>query len=197
MSKLALGIIETIGLPACIEAADVCMKSANINIIGYENSRGGGLITLKIEGDVGAVKAAIEAATVAANKVSKVYSSKVIARPSTQINPLITNNKTIGVEEPQVINNLEEQLNTQQHIKSEEESIDEYEENEIKKEEDSHEENEYNEKVIIYDVEDENQEEDSEIVQKKYTCNLCKDPNCTREKGDLRSNCINYKEDSK
>ena len=71
MSQLAIGIIETIGLAACIEAADVCVKSANVNLIGYELSKGGGMATLKIEGNVGAVKAAIEASVVAANKPSK------------------------------------------------------------------------------------------------------------------------------
>lgn len=96
MSKLSLGIIETVGLAAGIEAADVCVKSANVTLIGYELSKGNGMVVVKIEGDVGAVKAAIEAAKSAVNKITSVWSSKVIPRPSEDIEPLIMNKETVG-----------------------------------------------------------------------------------------------------
>ena len=60
MSKLAIGMIETMGLAAGIEAADICLKAANINLVGYEFAKGSGMTVIKIEGNVGAVKAAIK-----------------------------------------------------------------------------------------------------------------------------------------
>lgn len=89
MSLKALGLIETIGLAAAIEAADAASKAANIVLLGYENSRGGGLITVKFVGDVGAVKAAASAGTAAAQRVSRVASTHVIARPHDEIEALI------------------------------------------------------------------------------------------------------------
>ena len=58
----SLGLIETEGLAAGIEAADAAVKSANVELIGYELTKGGGWTTVKIQGDVGAVKAAVDAA---------------------------------------------------------------------------------------------------------------------------------------
>ncbi|HRV92329.1 MAG TPA: BMC domain-containing protein [Anaerolineae bacterium] len=89
MSLKALGLIETVGLAAAIEAADAASKAANIVLLGYENSRGGGLITVKFVGDVGAVKAAASAGTAAAQRVSRVASTHVIARPHDEIEALI------------------------------------------------------------------------------------------------------------
>ena len=66
----SLGLIETQGLAGGIEAADAAVKSANVELIGYELTRGGGWTTVKIQGDVGAVKAAVDAARIAAGKVS-------------------------------------------------------------------------------------------------------------------------------
>jgi ethanolamine utilization protein EutM len=91
MSSKALGLIETIGLSAAIEAADAAAKSANITLLGYENSNGGGMITVKIMGDVGAVKAAVSAGVAAAQRVGKVASSHIIPRPNPEIEPLIQN----------------------------------------------------------------------------------------------------------
>jgi microcompartment protein CcmL/EutN len=98
LSKLALGIIETVGLAAAIEAADTAVKSANVELIGYELSKGGGMITVKIQGNVGAVNAGISAAIISASKVNKVYGSIVIARPSDGLKILIDNNQTVGMK---------------------------------------------------------------------------------------------------
>ena len=51
MSKLAIGMIETMGLAAGIEAADICLKAANINLVGYEFAKGSGMTVIKIEDD--------------------------------------------------------------------------------------------------------------------------------------------------
>lgn len=92
----SLGLIETMGLTAGIEAADAAVKSANVKLIGYELSKGSGMTVIKIEGDVGAVKAAIDAATVAAQKVSKVVSTKVIPRPANGLEKMIHTKDTVG-----------------------------------------------------------------------------------------------------
>lgn len=89
MTENALGLIETVGLPTAIEAADAAMKAANVRLVGYEKTRGGGLVIVKIRGDVGAVRAAVEAAVISASKVGKVHSYHVIPRPHEETEPLI------------------------------------------------------------------------------------------------------------
>lgn len=96
--KKALGLIETIGLAAAIEACDTALKSANINLIGYELSKGGGMVTVKIEGDVGAVKSAVYAAKLAAEKINKVYTTVVIPRPTDNIDGMIKSHDTVGIQ---------------------------------------------------------------------------------------------------
>lgn len=78
------GFIETKGLVAAIEAADAMSKAANIEVIGRKVI-GAGLVTVIIEGDVGAVKAAVDAGVSAAQKVGEVVSAHVIARPNESI----------------------------------------------------------------------------------------------------------------
>jgi microcompartment protein CcmL/EutN len=87
---MALGLIETVGLSAAITVADAAVKSANVSLIGYENTNGEGLITVKVQGDVGAVKAAVAAASAAAKSVGEVYSVHVIPRPALGIGKLIS-----------------------------------------------------------------------------------------------------------
>lgn len=89
--KQALGLIETIGLVSAIEAADAAVKAANITLLGYENTKGGGKITVKLVGDVGAVKAAVDAGAAAARRVGQVYACHVIPRPHDEIEALIAN----------------------------------------------------------------------------------------------------------
>jgi len=85
----ALGLIETIGLVTAFEAADAALKAANVKLLGYENTKGGGRITIKFVGDVGAVKAAVAAGIAAALRIGRVESSLVIARPHQEIEGLI------------------------------------------------------------------------------------------------------------
>lgn len=89
--KYALGLIETIGLISAIEAADAAVKAANVKLLGYENTKGGGKITVKFVGDVGAVQAGVAAGVAAAMRVGKVYGQRVIPRPHDEIEALITN----------------------------------------------------------------------------------------------------------
>lgn len=92
----ALGTIETVGLAAAFEAADVACKTANVELIGYELAKGGGFVTIKVVGRVAAVNSAITAAKAAAEKVNRVVSTLVIPRPAGQIEPLIRNAATRG-----------------------------------------------------------------------------------------------------
>ncbi len=76
----ALGLIETRGLVGSIEAADAMVKAANVRLLGKEHV-GGGLVTVMVRGDVGAVKAATDAGAAAARRVGELISVHVIARP--------------------------------------------------------------------------------------------------------------------
>src|SRR5437763_3948516 len=80
----ALGMIETKGLVAMIEAADAMVKAANVTLIGYEKI-GAGLVTAIVRGDVAAVKAATDAGAAAARRVGELVSVHVIPRPHTSV----------------------------------------------------------------------------------------------------------------
>jgi ethanolamine utilization protein EutM len=84
----ALGLIETKGLIGCIEAGDAMVKAANVKMIGIEQI-GGGLVTVMVEGDVGAVKAAVDAGAAAAKRVGELLSVHVIPRPHEETKKLI------------------------------------------------------------------------------------------------------------
>jgi len=76
----ALGMVETKGLVGSIEAADAMVKAANVHLIGKVHV-GGGLVTVMVRGDVGAVKASVEAGGAAAKRVGELVSVHVIPRP--------------------------------------------------------------------------------------------------------------------
>lgn len=84
----ALGMVETKGLVGAIEAADAMVKAANVTLIGKQQV-GAGLVTVMVRGDVGAVKAAVEAGAVAAGNVGMVVSTHVIPRPHHDVESLI------------------------------------------------------------------------------------------------------------
>ena len=84
----ALGMIETKGLVASIEAADAMTKSANVTLMGYEKI-GSGLVTVMVRGDVGAVKAAVDAGACSAEKVGEVVAQHVIPRPHTDVEKIL------------------------------------------------------------------------------------------------------------
>ena len=84
----ALGMIETRGLVAAIEAADAMVKAANVVLIGSEKI-GSGLVSVMVRGDVGAVKAAVEAGGAAAARLGEVVATHVIPRPHADVNKLL------------------------------------------------------------------------------------------------------------
>jgi microcompartment protein CcmL/EutN len=90
---LALGMVETKGLVASVEAADAMVKAANVGLIGKVHV-GGGLVTVMVRGDVGAVKAATDAGAAAAAKVGELVSVHVIPRPHTDVEFILPTLKT-------------------------------------------------------------------------------------------------------
>ncbi len=80
----ALGMIETKGLVAMIEASDAMVKAANVTLVGYEKI-GGGFVTAIVRGDVAAVKAATDAGAAAARRVGELVSVHVIPRPHASV----------------------------------------------------------------------------------------------------------------
>ena len=88
MQQEALGMIETKGLVGAIEAADAMVKAANVHLVGKELV-GGGLVTIIVRGDVGAVKAAVDAGGAAAKRVGELVSVHVIPRPHPEVEMII------------------------------------------------------------------------------------------------------------
>lgn len=84
----ALGMIETKGLVGSIEAADAMVKAANVTLIGKEFI-GGGLVTVMVRGDVGAVKAATDAGAAATQRVGELVSVHVIPRPHAEVETIL------------------------------------------------------------------------------------------------------------
>lgn len=84
----ALGLIETRGLTATIEAADAMVKAANVRLLPYV-AIGGGLVCVMARGDVGAVKAAVEAGAAAAQRVGELTSAHIIPRPHADLEKML------------------------------------------------------------------------------------------------------------
>ena len=97
MDTNSLGMIETKGLVGAIEAADAMVKSANVQLIGKEQV-GGGLVTVMVRGDVGAVKAATDAGAAAAEKVGELISVHVIARPHVEVDNILPKGTPAGAQ---------------------------------------------------------------------------------------------------
>lgn len=100
MSNLSLGTIEVLGLPAAVAAADVALKAADVQLIGYETTDGMGMVAVKVEGQVSAVQAAVAAAAAAVAGISKVFATSVIPRPSEAAEKVIRSAATVGLDRP-------------------------------------------------------------------------------------------------
>lgn len=88
MTQEALGLVETRGLVASIEAADQMCKAANVVLVGTEKI-GSGLVTVMVRGDVGAVKSAVEAGAAAAGQLGELVATHVIPRPHTDVEMIL------------------------------------------------------------------------------------------------------------
>ncbi|WP_315081397.1 BMC domain-containing protein [uncultured Clostridium sp.] len=118
LESFALGLIETIGLVAGIEAADTAVKSSNVEVIGYENSKGG-TVVVKIKGDVGAVKAAIQSASTSAALVNKVLATSIIPRPNSELKNIIfsKNKATTSLESKKKADKVENEHKSNEEVK--------------------------------------------------------------------------------
>lgn len=185
MVQNALGLIEIVGLAAALEAADAALKAANVQLIGYEMTKGGGMVVIKLTGNVGAVSAAIQAGKTAGSKVNKVFATHIIPRPHDTLSGIVTTKDTVGFKEKKSLVEKE---------KSEE----------IQKDK---------EIVAIDELQLEVQEEIETAEKKKIEpseqlpteqpkkisgyCNICGDPACPRVKGDPKITCIHYDRNNK
>ncbi len=88
MAQEALGMVETRGLTAAIDAADAMCKAANVALIGTEKI-GSGLVTVMVRGDVGAVKSAVEAGAESAKRLGELVAQHVIPRPHTDVEGIL------------------------------------------------------------------------------------------------------------
>lgn len=88
MTMQALGMIETKGFIPAIEAADAMVKAANVTLIGREHP-GAGLVTVMVRGDVGAVKAAVDAGAAAAGRLGELLAAHVIPRPHEEVEAIL------------------------------------------------------------------------------------------------------------
>jgi len=182
----ALGLIETVGLPTAIAAADAAAKSANVQLHDYELTRGKGLVTVKFEGDVGAVTAALDAAEAVAQTIGEVYSKLVIARPDDQLEKIIKKEEdSEAVTEPltETVGKVETEDSTESATGINE-TIETTEPDEPIDETPSE---------VEITVKSSGEEAVSPVVNlEKDICNLCHDPACSRRKGDLKALCIHY-----
>lgn len=111
----ALGLVETIGYVAAIEALDVCLKSASVEVVGIQKV-GQGIVTIEVSGDVGAVKSAVEAAKYAAEKVGVLRATHVIPRLHADVHDALFKKEDIKSAEEETVHEIEE-IETEVEIK--------------------------------------------------------------------------------
>ncbi|WP_425060123.1 hypothetical protein SCACP_07710 [Sporomusa carbonis] len=185
MVKNSLGLIEVVGLAAGMEAADVAVKAANVELLGYELTKGGGLVVIKLCGDVGAVKAAVEAGAAAAAKINKVYATHVIPRPHSELGGIIVTKETAGrktvcsqpAPQATVIEAAKQPadipVQAGQAVVTEPAAV---------------------APEVVSDIVN---EKPVPAVSAGEVCNLCGDPACGRKKGDPRITCIHFDKHNK
>lgn len=192
----ALGIMEIIGLPAAIACADAAVKAANVRFLGYELTKGGGWVTVKVTGNVSAVQAAVAAGAAAASKVNSVAGVLILPRPHEEIEKMIYSADNVYYEEPtepgsedvgkesEVITEIiaEETQDLEAKILE----IVEAEPEIIGPKETP----ERADTRIVIEDEPEVSLAGDEPALHKATCNLCGDPACPRGKGSPRKECI-------
>ena len=204
MVNKSLGLIEVVGLAAALEAADAALKAANVKLLGYELTQGGGLVVVKLCGDVGAVTAGVQAGKTAASKVSKAWSTHVIPRPHDQLSCIVVQDTKLKKQGQ----SLETIPTVSQVIQEEEEVVEETSEPaEMIVDVVAENENSVVEEDVIPEEQDSNlltseenhenlaTDDSLENIEKKRAediCNLCNDPACHRKKGDPKITCIYY-----
>jgi len=117
MNRYALGLVETYGYIGAVEALDVALKSANVKLLGCEYVKGG-IVTIKITGDVAAVKASVEAASIAAENIGNLITTHVIARVSDEVFRIVQ--KDFKIEESEANVSDEERESLKEDYKNDE-----------------------------------------------------------------------------
>ena len=219
MSGYALGMIEVVGMVAAIEAADVCLKSANVRLLEVENATGA-LLTVKVYGDIGAVQAAVSAARVKAGQLGQVVAAHVIARPAKSLAPKLhidqqaaplneaTEFDSADIEQsaPEEINNTDFQtlpidLNSEMNLEDTASTAnqDVPSDNTFSEKQESHiaEATTRDVAPLLTMKEQEAPTIDRNVNRKAATCNLCNDPKCPRKKGQPAIDCIHNKKVNK
>ena len=193
MVKNALGLIETVGLAAGLEAADAAVKAANVELIGYELTKGGGMVVIKLCGDVGAVKAAVDAGSAAAARINKVVAKHVIPRPHGELGTMILSRETTGYQPLPALTAvaLEEQsASPDAAIPSQPAAAPAEPDNESTLTE-----------TVLDPAQAPFTAAEPAVKQEPQNpsegCNLCGDPVCPRKKGDARVTCIHYDKNNK
>ena len=103
MTRLeAVAVVELVGLPTAIEFMDAALKSANVQLLGYELAKGAGLVAVKLIGDVGAIKAAVAAGCISAEKIGKVAAKVIIPRPALNLESIVLSRETVGLDKPAI-----------------------------------------------------------------------------------------------
>lgn len=118
----ALGMIETRGLVTAIEALDAALKTADVEVVNRHIVKGG-IVTVEICGDVGAIKVATEAGAAAAKKLGNFISSHVIARPDDMVYEMIETEKTLEIDEEKKEEAISKETEIKEEIKSKEEMV--------------------------------------------------------------------------
>lgn len=134
----ALGLVETIGYVAAIEALDVCLKSASVEVVGIQKV-GQGIVTIEVSGDVGAVKSAVEAAKYAAEKVGVLRATHVIPRLHADVHDALFKKEDIKSVEEETVHEIEEkEIETEVEIKEIEDIQEEIETDSVEVEVEEH-----------------------------------------------------------
>jgi len=210
----SLGLLEVAGLLSAITVADAMVKTANVRLLAVEEARGNGWMTVKIEGSVDAVNAAIDAGATIAKGMDVLISKKVIARPeesvfrmfglrkveenaehkaSTEADVIVQNVDKEDLKNVQVVETIQE-IAVDQVVEEASVVHDEVVGEEVKADEDL---------VQVEEVPETLTEEVQEIQASevpeaqteealRVTCNLCHDPRCSRKKGEFKTSCLHY-----
>ncbi|WP_410514581.1 BMC domain-containing protein [Paenibacillus sp. BR2-3] len=193
----ALGLIEVNGYPAALEAADTCLKSSNVTLIGYEKVQAG-LVVVKITGDVGAVKAAVDAARISVARLGEVVAATVIARPAEGTGSMVYSPETVmPTDESRVSESAPQDFGVLAPQPEENHPLD----GGLDAAEEETEPVMPQQGQDLTSVEGEAGETppdapDDKVQQPIITCNLCGNPLCTRKKGQPASMCLHYRQHS-
>lgn len=197
----AHGFIEIFGLASAVTAMDTAVKAANVEIAGLESAKGQGLHTIKLRGEVGAVKAAVSAVLGSSLLEGKVYAHTVIARPSEEIRPMLEERKPLveaklnPAEDIKII--AAKGASLEEHLQAEKESGENNQMENTSDEGEKKEESVLAEKMVEASFQKEEIPSKSIPEKKPATCNLCADTACKRVKGEPHALCIHYNEKEK